>query len=132
MAPARTASLLALVRALRGATRPGEPDLRQHLAAVPRLVLATLTGDYDGTTRARLGSLALAVLYVASPIDLVPEALLGVAGLVDDAVVLSFVATRLLGETGAFLAWERSRPGARRGGPGGPPSDDVVPGEVLR
>lgn len=131
MAPARTASLLALVRALRGATRPCEPDLREHLTAVPRLVKATITGQYDGTTRARLASIALAVAYVASPVDFIPEVLLGVAGLVDDAVVLSFVATRLLGETGAFLAWERARPGARRGGPDRPARDDIVPGEVV-
>jgi len=131
MAPARTASLLALIRALRGATRPGEPQLREHVAAVPRLVRATLRGEYHGTTRARLGSIALAVLYVASPVDVLPEVLLGVAGLVDDAVVLSFVVTRVLGETGSFLAWERSRPGAPRRGPQKPPSDDVIPGEVL-
>ena len=41
-------------------------------------------------------SLISAVIYVLSPFDLVPEALLGVAGLVDDAGVLVFTLHRLL------------------------------------
>ncbi|HEX8497991.1 MAG TPA: YkvA family protein [Actinomycetales bacterium] len=128
----RTASVVALVRALRAATRPGEPDLKEHLSAVPRLVRSTMLGDYHGTTRARLGTVAMGVLYVVSPFDLVPEMFLPVIGLADDALVLGWVARRVLGETGAFLRWERERPGAPRSGGATPAADDVVPGQVIR
>lgn len=122
----RTAGLVALARALRGATRPGEPGLRERLASVPRLLRATASGEYTGTSRGRLATAVLAVLYVASPVDLVPEMVLPLVGLADDAVVLTWLVARVLTETDAFLSWERLG-GARRSA-----SDDVVPGHVVR
>jgi uncharacterized membrane protein YkvA (DUF1232 family) len=123
----RTSAFVALVRALRGATRAGEPGLGERLRAVPRLVSATLSGRYRGTTRGQLGMVALAVLYTLSPIDLVPEAFLPLIGLADDALVITWIAGRLLGETDAFLRWERAEPRAARS-----PEEDVVEGHVVR
>lgn len=128
----RTASVVGLARALRAATRPGEPDLKEHLGCVPRLVRSIMLGEYHGTTRARLGTVAMGVVYVVSPIDLVPEMFLPFVGLADDALVLGWVVRRVLGETGDFLRWERSRPGAPRTGGATPAADDVVPGHVVR
>jgi uncharacterized membrane protein YkvA (DUF1232 family) len=153
--------MAALVRALRGATRPGEPGLGTQLRAVPRWVAATLSGSYQGTTRGRLTALAAAALYVLSPVDLVPEAVLPFIGLADDALVVAWLAGQLLGETDGFLRWEReraaggsaagtdagSRWGSSRGswgswsgspsgssGPGArrPAGEDVVQGHVVR
>ena len=45
--------------------------------------------------------------YLVSPLDLIPEAVLPVIGLADDALVLSWLATQLVEETEAFLAWEK-------------------------
>lgn len=125
----RMAALVALARAMRGLARPGEPGLRERLAAVPRLLRASARGEYPGTSRGRLVALLAAVLYVVSPIDLVPEAILPMLGFADDAVVISWIAATLLGETDAYLRWERSH-GARR--PGDGPQDDVVSGFVVR
>ena len=130
----RLAAIGALVRALRGATRPGEPGLRERLGALPRLVRATSSVAYDGTSRGRLAAVGAAILYVVSPIDLVPEAVLPLIGLADDALVISWIAATLLGETDAFLRWERGRggkvdPGARPSGVGDP---DVIAGQVIR
>ena len=105
----RVSTMAALVRALRGATRPGEPGLGTQLRAVPRWVAATLSGSYQGTTRGRLTALAAAALYVLSPVDLVPEAVLPFIGLADDAMVVAWLAGQLLGETDGFLRWERER-----------------------
>ncbi len=44
----------------------------------------------------RLVYLALCVLYVLSPVDLVPEALLGPFGLADDAIVVLMGIRKLL------------------------------------
>lgn len=121
----RTAAFVALFRALRSSSHPGEPGIGERLRAVPRLVSATLTGRYPGTTRGQLGLLALAVLYVVSPIDLVPEAFIPFFGFADDAFVITWLAGRLLGETESFLRWERAEPRGRT-------EDDVVQGDVIR
>lgn len=133
---ARTAAIVTLVRALRGVARPGEPGLRERLACVPRLLRATASGGYTGTSRARLATLAAAVLYVVSPIDLLPEVVLGPLGLADDALVISWIAATLLGETDAYLRWERARarrsPSGRQATSARQAKDDVVPGHVVR
>lgn len=120
----KTTAFVALARALRGAGREGSPGLRERLTALPRLVVATLSGRYHGTTRGQLGLIGLGVLYAVSPVDLVPEAFIPLLGLADDAFVVTWIAGRLLAETEAFLQWERAEPAGRR--------PDVVAGQVVR
>jgi uncharacterized membrane protein YkvA (DUF1232 family) len=91
---------------VRASLRPGGPTVIERLHAVPRLVRATLDGRYAGTTLARLGLVAGAVAYVASPIDLLPEAFLPVLGAADDAVVIGWAVKAFIEETDRFVAWE--------------------------
>jgi uncharacterized membrane protein YkvA (DUF1232 family) len=104
----------------------------ERLRALPRLVGATLGGRYHGTTPGRLGLMALAVVYVVSPLDLLPD-VLPLIGVADDAMVVAWLAGTVLQETGEFLAWERgdtkrsSRWFRRRSS-----RPEVVRGEVLR
>ena len=121
----RFAVFSAVAAALRGA-RNGGPGLGERLRAIPRMVSATLRGRYHGIGVGRLGSLALGLVYVVSPIDLLPEILLPLIGLGDDLVVLTFVASGLLVETDQFLAWEREQDLLHRGG-----QPSVVTGEVV-
>ena len=114
----RTTAARALAAALLGSRRRGAPGVAERFRAVPRLVRATLTGRYRGLSRGRLGLMALGVLYVVSPVDLMPELLLTVFGLGDDALVAAWLAGTLLAETESFLTWERQ-------------SGKVIPGEVL-
>ncbi|MGN6753338.1 MAG: YkvA family protein [Intrasporangium sp.] len=100
---------------LRATTRPGAPTLSERVNAVPRLVRATMGGTYQGVTRGRLALVGAAVAYVASPVDLLPELVLPVVGLADDALVISWAVRVFLDETDRFLAWElgqgvRARP----------------------
>jgi uncharacterized membrane protein YkvA (DUF1232 family) len=95
--------------AVRAATRSGSPGLGERLAAVPRLVRSTVRGEYRGTSRGQLALLLAAVLYVVSPVDLVPEAALSIFGLGDDALVVAWIATALVNQTEGYLAWERQR-----------------------
>ena len=85
------------------------------MASLPRLVRATVRGEYAGTTRGRLLALVAALLYVVSPIDLVPEMFLPVLGLGDDALVIGWIAARVINETESFLTWERNRDRTVRG-----------------
>lgn len=115
----RIAALTALWRALHAARRPGAPGIGAHLAAVPRMLAAGLTGRYPGLGKGRLLMAAIGVLYVVSPVDLMPELLLGVFGLGDDAFVAAWVAGAVLAETDAYLQWEADR-------------GRVVTGQVIR
>lgn len=123
MAKARTLAYVgALGRAIRLATKDGGPSLGERASAVPRMVTAIRSGEYTGTSMGKLGLVAAGAAYVVSPVDLLPEAVLGVLGLADDAMVLGWVATTLVEETEKFLEWER----ATGRGP------QTVPGDVVR
>jgi uncharacterized membrane protein YkvA (DUF1232 family) len=71
------------------------------------MIKATVKGDYDA--RLRLALMAGAVVYLVSPLDLVPELVLLALGLIDDAVVVTWLAGAVLSETDRFLDWERQR-----------------------
>jgi len=133
---ARLASFGALFRAMRLALRPGGPSLGERFGALPRLFGATARGEYPGTSVTRLLLAVAAVGYVLSPVDFMPEALLGIFGLVDDAFVISWVAARLVTETEDFIAWEHAQ-GAQAGprpahARAYPQDAHTVPGHVIR
>ena len=48
------ASVVAVARAVRMAVRPGGPSIGERAGAVPRMVRATLSGDYVGVSKGRL------------------------------------------------------------------------------
>ena len=106
---ARWAVLRTFGVALRAALRPGAPGLSDRMAALPRMVRAGLRGEYAGLSRGRALALLTALAYVVSPVDLVPEGMLAVFGLADDAMVVGWLAASLITHTEDFLAWERAR-----------------------
>ena len=111
----RWGAFRSLATAFRTATRPGTPGVGVRLASLPRLAWATIRGEYSGTSRGRLAAIVGALLYVISPIDLVPEMFVPLLGLGDDALVISWVAASLVNETESFLRWERHGNGTVRG-----------------
>jgi len=102
----RTAAFTALARALMSGARGG-PSIGKRLAALPRMMKATATGQYDGGMR--LALMAAATAYVVSPIDVVPEAFFLIFGLADDAVMITWLAGSVLSETARFLEWEKQQ-----------------------
>ncbi len=48
----------------------------------------------------------LGILYILSPIDLLPEIVIPVLGLADDFAVLALVIPKLIKEVDKFLLWE--------------------------
>jgi uncharacterized membrane protein YkvA (DUF1232 family) len=114
---------LALWRAVRGTSRAGEAGLADCLKALPRLAAATLSRRYRGMSRGELGAWTLAMAYVLSPIDLVPELLVPLLGFLDDLVVATWLAGRVVLRAGEFLRWEHDQAMA---------TGRVVPGQVVR
>ena len=117
VAVGRMTAARALWVAVRSARRSGSSGIPARLRAVPRMVSRGFTGRYPHLDRRRMLLALLGIVYVISPVDLVPEILFPVIGLGDDAMVAAWVLGVVLSEADAFLHWER---GGR-----------TVPGEVI-
>jgi len=72
---------------------------------------------------------------VISPIDAFPELFLAFIGLIDDAIVVAWIAGAFLAETDRFLAWEvavKAGKGARKAPhQAPPPREDIIEGEIV-
>jgi uncharacterized membrane protein YkvA (DUF1232 family) len=121
---ASTRRKAAYTAAAAAAASDGPTGFLARIGSIPRMVRDVMSGRYDGVSRGRLLIMLLAAAYIVSPIDLVPEALLTIPGLADDAAVAGWLIAALLGATTAYRSWER----------GAPTVEDprVVPGEVIR
>jgi uncharacterized membrane protein YkvA (DUF1232 family) len=82
--------------------------LAARARAVPRLLRAWLSGRYRVVPWRSLVFGLLGALYVALPLDLIPDVILGL-GLLDDAAVLAWWLRAVVLDLDAFVAWERAR-----------------------
>ena len=87
-------ALRAVWDVVRGTSRRGAPGVGERLRAVPRMLWLGLTGRYPHLARGRIAVGMLALLYVLSPVDLVPEIVLPLIGLADDALVATWLEHR--------------------------------------
>src|SRR5918999_4220112 len=87
----RRTAWTALVRAF----RPSTPGVGRRVVAIPRMIAATIRGEYDGMSR--LAMMAISAAYIVSPIDAVPEGFLLLLGLVGGVAVGTWFAGALLG-----------------------------------
>ena len=98
-----------LARVDAGRLTPVKKDVQTLL----RLLRAYGEGRYRELSRKNLGLAGLALLYLVSPLDVLPDFLPG--GFIDDAAVVGFIVKKIRDELAAFEAWERAqRPGAGR------------------
>jgi len=114
----RLAALRALWRAMREGRRAGGPTVGERFSALPRLVGNATRGRYPGLGGLRLAGIVLALLYLLSPVDVLPELFLPLLGLGDDAIVALWLAGTFFDETERYLRWERAGDGP--GGVGTP------------
>ena len=114
-------------RARRKKIARGEPvpegDVFQRARALPRLLRDVRQGTYADLPRNRTFLWVLAIVYLISPIDILPD-LLPIIGVTDDAGVLVWLLTSVSTATGLYLHRERERqreglPGRRDFGSGG-------------
>ncbi|MCI2240369.1 DUF1232 domain-containing protein [Paenibacillus sp. TRM 82003] len=105
----RRAALAVLWSTLRRGTPPGTPGVEERVRSVPALVSDTVAGRYRGPGRARLAGAALGLVYLLSPADAVPEAVLPLLGLLDDAAVAAWAAGALLSATEDYAGWRSRR-----------------------
>lgn len=103
---AKTARAAAAWRTYREVTKPGSPKLMTRLRAIPRMVGSVMRGDYAGMGKGKLALFGLGVVYLVSPIDVIPDFLM-VIGVADDFGVFLWLMASLLGESGRYVQHER-------------------------
>lgn len=119
--------------AVAGAVRAsrGRHPLGQRLAAVLPMLRDTFRGRWAGAPKGRvLGGLA-GLAYVISPLDFIPEVLLGPFGLGDDLAIAAVSVAALLSSA---EDWLDARDAASAMSTGAPPSaghGDVIQGVVI-
>ncbi|MGE0469154.1 MAG: hypothetical protein Nkreftii_001988 [Candidatus Nitrospira kreftii] len=82
--------------------------LWSDLPLLARLLKAWKRGSYRGLSMRTIVSLAAALLYIVSPIDLMPDFIPGI-GLIDDAAVLALLLHSIGQDLAAFRVWEQNR-----------------------
>lgn len=111
------AGVLWVVRRRRRWERNGEPrpvgNVLDRAKALPRLLRERKAYGLPTTT---LATWAFAVVYLVSPIDLLPE-LLPLIGVTDDAGVAVWLLTSVSTVAGQYLHWERERSATTRKAP---------------
>ena len=117
--------------AVAGAVRAsqGRHPLGQRLLAILPMVRDTLAGRWPGGPKARvLGGLA-GLVYLVSPVDFLPEALLGPFGLGDDLALAAVSVAALLTAAEEYLdARDRADAGATAQSWD---TGEVIPGVVV-
>ena len=79
--------------------------LRQQLNTLGRLTMAYASGRYRNIPIKPFLTILAALLYFLNPLDLIPDAILGV-GLMDDLAVLTWVYRSASEELDKFIAWD--------------------------
>ncbi|MGH8380548.1 YkvA family protein [Pseudomonas sp.] len=78
--------------------------LREDVRLMQALCLAWWRGEYRSISAKALVTVVAGLLYFVSPLDAIPDWLLGV-GLLDDIAVLAWVLKAVSDELAAFSAW---------------------------
>ncbi|MDH0647587.1 YkvA family protein [Pseudomonas sp. GD03858] len=83
-------------------------QLRDDLRLMQALCLAWWRGEYRAVSPKALVTIVAGLLYFVSPLDAIPDWLLGV-GLLDDIAVLGWVLKTVADELARFKAWRASQ-----------------------
>ncbi|MFE3452911.1 YkvA family protein [Nonomuraea sp. NPDC059194] len=92
----------------REVSKPGTPGVMARVRAIPRLIGGVMRGDYAGMGKGKLAMMALGLVYIVSPVDLVPDFLV-LLGVADDFGVFLWLMASMLGESGRYVEWERKQ-----------------------
>ena len=95
-----------------------------RLRALPAMFGAVLSGRWQGVGKLQVTGYVAALVYVVSPVDVIPELILGPFGLADDLAVAALAVTGLVRSVDAWLTATEAD-AALAGRP------RTIPGEVV-
>ncbi|WP_102271703.1 YkvA family protein [Cytobacillus massiliigabonensis] len=73
------------------------------------LVRSWSSGEYRAISKKSILFIIASILYFVSPIDIIPDFLIGL-GIVDDAAVIAFAIKQLTDELEKYKIWKRNQP----------------------
>ena len=79
--------------------------LLRDLQLLVRLLQASVSGAYSGLSVHKLVTIVAGILYLISPLDVIPD-FIPVVGYVDDAAVIAWVLKSIAEELKDFKMWE--------------------------
>jgi uncharacterized membrane protein YkvA (DUF1232 family) len=79
--------------------------LLKDLQLLVRLLKSSVSGAYTGLSVHKLVTIVAAILYLISPLDVIPD-FIPVVGYVDDAAVIAWVLNSIAEELKDFRMWE--------------------------
>lgn len=82
-------------------------DTKEQALLLAEFVKAWYKKEYRHVSKGTVLSIVAALIYFVSPIDLIPDFLVGI-GLVDDIAVLGFAYKRISKDLEKFKAWKTS------------------------
>lgn len=112
--------MMLLLRAIRA--HGGRISLADRLKATPSMLKDVFTGRWRGISRGRALASILALVYVVSPLDIIPEMFLGPFGLGDDLALAAFGVASLFNASEKWLDDQLGRV---------PADADIVQGVVI-
>ncbi|MBP2243376.1 uncharacterized membrane protein YkvA (DUF1232 family) [Cytobacillus eiseniae] len=81
-------------------------DVGEKFQLLMELVKSWSNGEYRDISKKSIIFIIASILYFVSPIDIIPDFLIGI-GLVDDAAVITFALKQLSNELEKFKMWNR-------------------------
>lgn len=88
--------------------KSGLKDVWASLLAFLRLIRAYANGSYRQVSPKALLMMVASIVYFVSPIDLIPDFIIGL-GLIDDATVLAWTIKACASDLAAFVSWENKQ-----------------------
>lgn len=88
--------------------KSGLKEVWGSLLAFFRLIRAYANGSYRQVTPQALLMIVASVIYFVSPIDLIPDFIIGL-GLIDDATILAWTIRACASDLASFIRWEASQ-----------------------
>lgn len=90
----------------RTSRRFGLKSIRDDIADLSALVKDYRSGRYRRIGKGSIVMIVAGLLYMVTPVDLIPDFILGL-GFLDDAVVLGYVIKQLYGAIDAYRVWKQ-------------------------
>ena len=111
--------VLLVVRAVR--SHGGRITLIDRVRATPAMIVDVMTGRWTGVGRGRIVLSLLGLAYVISPLDFIPELLLGPFGIADDITMAAVAVASLFNAAEQYVSDQVSAA----------PDGEVITGVVL-
>ncbi|MFC4355524.1 YkvA family protein [Chryseomicrobium palamuruense] len=105
--PKRRENLLKAVALKAASNKNSLGDAKEQALLLVEFVKAWYKREYRHVSKGTILSIVAALLYFVSPIDLIPDFLLGI-GFIDDIAVLGFAYKRISKDLEKFKAWKVS------------------------